>query len=40
MKIAPQKTGTAIKSKKKFCPKLLRQTKEKYFNNVNIKKGI
>ena len=32
------KTGTAIKSKEISCLKLLRQTKEKYFNNINVKK--
>ena len=31
------KTGTIIRRKGIFCVKLLRQTKEKYFSNVNVK---
>ena len=28
----------SYKKQRNFCLKLLRQTKEKYFNNINVKK--
>ena len=31
------KTGTIIRTKKNFCVKLLCQTKEKYFSDINVK---
>ena len=33
-----QKNWNSYKNQSNFCLKLLRQTKEKYFNNINVKK--
>ena len=32
------KNWNSYKKQRNFCLKLLRQTKEKYFNNINVKK--
>ena len=40
IKIALKKNWSSYKKRRNFCLKLLRQTKEKYFNNIDIKKGI
>ena len=34
------KNWNSCKKQRNFCLKLLRQTKEKYFNNINIKKYL
>ena len=38
IKIALQKNWDSYKKQRNFCLKLLRQTKEKYFNNIHVKK--
>ena len=38
IKIAQQKNWDSYKKQRNFCLKLLRQTKEKYFNNMHVKK--